>query len=128
MAFHMSVSKAMDDVVIGVKAMADDGEILRVACIIPAKDSVSDVICDLNQPRGPGIDQKWRVGDVLKYTPLCADLTEFAAELLKRRLSRCLVENDHATLRIARRPEPAQAHVEAPTKVLDAISTGSLPG
>jgi hypothetical protein len=95
MAFRMFVGKAMDNVVICVKTMADDIEILSVACIISAKDGIGDVVCDLNQPRGAGIDKKRRVSDVFENTPPRADLPEFAlsfcSEVSRVVLSRTII-------------------------------------
>lgn len=48
------------------KMKAFDVEILGIACIVSAVDGVGDVVCDLNQQRGAGIDKKRRISDVFE--------------------------------------------------------------
>jgi hypothetical protein len=51
------VDKAVHDTVRCVELMRDDVEILSISDLIPAKDGIRDVVCQLDDSGCPGIQE-----------------------------------------------------------------------
>ena len=103
----------MDHAVFHIKAMPDQIEILCISGLIPPKNRVGDVVRNLHEPGGPGINEKWRVCDVSKDTPLRSNFSKFPAEPLQRSLASGFVEYDHSSLRVSGGLLSSQKKIEA---------------
>ena len=102
MTFRMFVRESVDHILISVKAMRNEIEILGVAGIVATEHRVRDMVRNLNEARGPRVHEERRVCNILKHAPLGSDFSELPAKFLQGCLSRRLVENYHPALWISR--------------------------
>ena len=83
MTFRMLVRQSVNDILISVKAMRNEIEILSVAGIVAPEDRVRDMVRDLNEARSPRVHEERRVGNILKHAPLGTDFSELPAKFLQ---------------------------------------------
>jgi len=90
----------MNAAVFRVKSLENDVQVGCIARGISSEDGVGDVIRQLDQARGLGIDEKRYVHQVAKDSPARSMSAELLGELLEAGLVGTFVQDDESTLRV----------------------------
>ena len=98
----------MENIVIRIKPIHNSVEVLSIASLVPAKDSISDQVCNLEESCGFGVCEKRNVREVSYSSEARASPSVLAQQSLEAGLVSRFVKNNKAPLCVAFGMEPPE--------------------
>lgn len=97
---------------------------MGIAAVVPAENRVGDVISELNESGGSGVNEQRDFGKAAYASPFRADVSEVTGHALERSLVRAVVKNDQTSLPVSISPQPSKKEIESAANVFECKGHG----